>query len=264
MKAGLRSQAKDQVVPTIIEGPLVNLVGPTSCVISFETSVPIKASIKADSRHFADSEAATHHEISITRLKPETPYRYDITYGERTDSHNFQTALPEGSRKAFTFGFTADQRAVTGGGEHDLGAVNYSAARASMAAAVFNHAAFMQTMGGNTTGNNTSIGGHMLEHANWKRALEPFWSHIPVYVGMGNHEANYYYFPPAHTTEKVLRIARFPYETDSGEAIFAKAFVLPQNGPESEDGQVTIQSRQGVTFLPTRKMFTTTRTAIWL
>jgi hypothetical protein len=225
-----------QVVPTIIEGPLVNLVGPTSCVISFETSVPVKSGITVDGHRFQDAEPATHHEISISGLKPETAYRYDIAYGERTDSHSFQTALPEGSRKAFTFGFTADQRAVTGGGEHDLGAVNYSAARASMAAAVLNHAVFMQTMGGNTTGNNTSIGGHLLEHANWKRALEPFWSHIPVYVGMGNHEGNYYYFAPDKTTGKGTRIGRFPYETDSGEAIFARAFVLPENGPESEDG----------------------------
>src|ERR1039457_4135474 len=41
-----------QVVPTIIEGPLVNLLGPTSCVIAFETSVPVKAGITVEVRLF--------------------------------------------------------------------------------------------------------------------------------------------------------------------------------------------------------------------
>lgn len=225
-----------QVVPTIIEGPFVNLLEPTSTVISYETSTPVKTVITVDGRKFPDAEASTHHEISVTGLKPETAYRYDISYGDRTDSRTFQTALPEGSQKTFTFAFTADQRAVTGGGEHDLGAVNYAATRASMAAAVLNHSAFMLAMGGNTTGNNTSIGGHMLEHANWKRALEPFWSHVPVYSGMGNHEANYFFFAPDPATGRGTHIGRFPYATDSGEAIFAKAFVHPTNGPEGEDG----------------------------
>jgi hypothetical protein len=39
--------------------------------------------------------------------------------------------------------------------------------------------------GGQTTGNNPSTAGHILEYANYKRALEPFWSTTPVYVGMG-------------------------------------------------------------------------------
>jgi len=222
-----------EVVPTVIEGPLVNLLRPDGCTISFETSQPVKASISVGGRQFGDTAAATHHEIALSGLKPETAYEYSIRYGDRTDAHRFRTALPEGSRKAFTFGFTADQRAVTGGGEHDLGAVDYSAARASIAAAMLNGASFMVAMGGQTTGNNPTVGGHLLEHANWKRSLEPFWSHIPVYPATGNHEANYIPFA-LDKNGKGTRIASFPYDTDSGEAVFAQAFVLPENGPESE------------------------------
>ncbi len=223
-----------QVVPTIIEGPLVNLLTPTGTVVSFETSVPVKTSITVDGKSFGNGAATTHHEIAVTGLKADTAYKYEIAYGDRKDAHNFRTAVPEGSRKPFTFGFTADTRAVTGGGENDLGAVDYKDTRAAMAVAMQSKAAFMVAMGGNTTGNNNSTDGHMLEHANWKRALEPFWSHIPVYAGMGNHEGNYMAFTPDSTTKKGGRIARFPYETESGEAAWAKSFVLPTNGPESE------------------------------
>jgi hypothetical protein len=36
--------------------------------------------------------------------------------------------------------------------------------------------------------------------------------------------------------KKPFRIDRFPYETESGERLFADNFVNPLNGPESEDG----------------------------
>jgi hypothetical protein len=105
-----------------------------------------------------------------------------------------------------------------------------------MAAAVARNISFLQAMGGQTTGNNPSTAGHMLEYANYKRALEPFWSTTPVYVGMGNHEGNYHVFAADSVTKKTTRIDQFPYETGSGEAAFARSFVNPTNGPDSEDG----------------------------
>jgi hypothetical protein len=223
-----------RVVPTIVEGPLVNLLQPTGCTISLNTQVRVEASILINGQTFR-GQAGTHQEIAITGLQPETEYKYTVRYGDRSDVHTLRTAPEKGSRKPFTFGFIADNRAILAGGERELNGVNYQSTRADIAAAVMRHSAFMQIMGGNTTGNNSSIGGHLLEYANFKRALEPFWSGIPVYVGMGNHEANYFGITdPA--TKKAFRISRFPYSTDSGEAIFAKAFVNPANGPDSEDG----------------------------
>ena len=225
-----------RVMPTLVEGPLVNLLQPTSCVISYETQASLGTTILVNGKIFQDQNPGTHHEIAITGLTPGTSYQYTVQYGDRTDVHRFKTQPPTGSRTPFTFGFIADNRANTGGGERDLGGVNYLSARAAMSVATLHNIAFLQAMGGNTTGNNTSVGGHMLEHANWKRALEPFWSTIPVYAGMGNHEANYDFFSVDTLTKKVTRIDRFPYQTESGEATFAKAFVNPENGPESEDG----------------------------
>jgi len=225
-----------QVLPTIVEGPLVNLPGPNGCVISFETQVPIATEITVNGKTFRDAAASTHHEIAVTGLAPDTLYNYTVRYAGQSESHPFRTAPEHGSRKPFTFAFVADNRSVTAGSETDLGSVNYLVTRAGMAAAAARQIAFMQVMGGNTTGNNTSISGHVLEHANFKRALEPYWSTIPVYTGMGNHEANYDFFAADRVSKKVTRLERFPYDTESGEVAFAQSFVNPKNGPESEDG----------------------------
>jgi hypothetical protein len=225
-----------QVLPTIIEGPLVNLLGPTGCVISFETQVPAKTSVMVDGKIFGDEQETLHHEIAITGLLPSKTYNYVVQYGERSDKHTLKTAPEAGSRKPFTFGFVADNRSVIAAGEREFGQTNYQITRTGMAAAVARNISFMQAMGGQTTGNNPSTAGHMLEYANYKRALEPFWSTTPVNVGMGNHEGNYHVFAADSVTKKTTRIDQFPYETESGEAAFAKSFVNPTNGPESEDG----------------------------
>jgi hypothetical protein len=224
------------VLPTIVEGPLVNLLEPTGSTISFETQVPVLTCIEVNGKTFSDAEAGLHHEIALTGLTPETTYKYIVHYGDRTDTHSFRTAPVQGSRKPFSFAFVADNRSVKAGGEREFGEVNYQTTRAGMASAVMHNISFMQALGGNTTGNNLSVSGHVLEHANWKRALEPFWASTPVYATMGNHESNYYILAPESGTAKSARIARFPYATESGEVAFAQAFVQPTNGPESEDG----------------------------
>jgi hypothetical protein len=104
-----------------------------------------------------------------------------------------------------------------------------------MAAAMMNNVAFLQSTGDFTNGGNITEDGHLMEYVNFKRALEPFWFKIPVYVGFGDHEPNKKSVFNAET-KKSKSIEVFPYVTNSGEATFAKAFVNPQNGPESEDG----------------------------
>ena len=99
-------------------------------------------------------------------------------------------------------------------------------------------AAFIQVQGDITNGANPSDDGHALEYANFKRAMEPFWSQIPVYVGFGDHETSRNVFSPDPVTKKSKSIEVFPYASCSGEASFARAFVNPTNGPASEDGAV--------------------------
>ena len=225
-----------RVLPTIVEGPFVNEVSPSGCVLSFETQVPVATTVTVDGKTFREATAATHHEITLGGLKPATAYTYAIAYGDREARHSFQTAPAPGSRQPFTFAFASANRATTGGGERDFGGTNYSSTRAVMAAAVLHHAVFMQASGDITNGANPTEGGHLLEYANWKRALDPFWCSIPVYVGFGDHEINAMTFAVDTVTKRSPKMTRFPYATESGEATFAKAFVHPKNGPASEDG----------------------------
>jgi len=225
-----------QVVPTIVQGPMVNCVEATRFVLAYETQVATKTTVTIDGRTFSDDHEVTRHELAITGVKPSTEYTYTIAYGARAESHRMTTAPLEGSRQAFTFAFASANRATTGGGERDFGGTNYQHGRAVMAAAMMRKAVFLQCTGDFTNGANTSVGGHLMEYANFKRALEPFWSRIPVYVGMGDHETNKTTLRSEDPANRGYSVELFPYAEVSGEATFAKAFVNPVNGPQSEDG----------------------------
>ncbi len=240
------------VVPTIIEGPMINDLQPGGCIISYETQTPAKTTIEVGGKTFTEPGEGTHHEISVYGLEAGKRYTYTVTYGKRRDVHTFQTAAAAGGRKPFAFAFASANRATTGGGERDFGGTNYQATRTIMATAAIHQAVFMQVQGDITNGANPSDDGHALEYANFKRALEPFWGRIPVYVGFGDHEASRSVFAPDPVTKKSKSIEVFPYATASGEASFARAFVNPANGPLSEDGAVYDPNPNNIDF-PTYK-----------
>ncbi|MFM9838725.1 MAG: hypothetical protein ACKVOQ_10710 [Cyclobacteriaceae bacterium] len=224
-----------QVLPTIIEGPMINELSAEGCIISYETQVSTKTTITVGGKTFSDDSASTHHEIKINGLPAATDNKYTITYGDRTDNFSFRTANQDGARKPFTFAFAAANRATTGGGERDFYGVNYQTSRTIMGLAAMKNAAFMICIGDFTNGGNPTEDGHLMEYTNFKRSLEPWWSKVPVYVGFGDHEPN----KKALTNLEIKKskgIEVFPYETHSGEATFAKSFVNPKNGPQSEDG----------------------------
>jgi 3',5'-cyclic AMP phosphodiesterase CpdA len=87
----------------------------------------------------------------------------------------------------------------------------------------------------------------MLEYANWKRSVEPFACYFPFVAAFGNHESLMYYF--RHGDKRAI-IDRFPFETKSAEAIFARNFVNPSNGPRSEDGASYDTDPNAVNFPP--------------
>ena len=241
-----------KVVPSIIEGPMINNLTTDGCIISYETSIPLLTGIAIGDKIFSDKKPTSHHEIVIAGLQAATNYNYLINYENRTDSHYFKTAPKEGSRKPFTFAFAGATRATTGGGERDFGGVNYQTTRAIAAVALLNNAAFIQVQGDVTNGGNPTEDGHLMEYANLKRALEPFWFKVPMYIGFGDHEPNKKIFAADTISKRTRNIEVFPYDTESGEATFAKAFVNPANGPQSEDG-AGYDPHPGIPDFPTYK-----------
>lgn len=215
---------------TLIEGPSINRLHPDRVTIAFKTSKPVKAAILVNNQVWEDKEETNQHEILIEGLEPNTQYNYDISYGAWMESYSFRTVPPKGSRLPFTFAYTSDSREGQGGGERAFYGTNAYMMKKMTALAAFKEAAFFQFTGDLINGYRISPDQEQLEYSNWKAAVANYWKYRPIYVGMGNHEALMMGF------EGGASVDRFPFETESAEALFSVNIVSPLNGPESEDG----------------------------
>ncbi len=222
------------VIPTIVEGPFVNLPLPEGITISLTTNEFADVKLTVNNKTYY-SKDKLKHEIKVSGLQPDTRYDYIVTIGKISQQYHFQTAPVRGDQSAFTFAYASDSRQGKGGGERNLYGTNFYIIKKMMALSNFEKARFMQFTG-------DLIGGYLsdkdqmnLQYANFKRAFEPFAHSLPIYVGMGNHEALSRKF---HDKDKKLRVSvdRFPFATESAEVVFADNFVNPENGPVSEDG----------------------------
>ncbi len=222
-----------EIVPTVIEGPFINLLKPDGATVSFDTNQPIIAEIDVEGRSFKSSDSTTHHEIEISGLDPGKEYAYTLNYGEMSESYSFRTAPLNGSKTEFTFAYASDSRSGNGGGERNIYGANFYIMKKIMALAKYKDVRFMQFTGDLINGYLTNEGAARLQYANWKRAVEPFAHYFPIVASMGNHEAFMRVFKSGNTR---YMIDRYPYAEESAEAIFASQFVNPTNGPESEDG----------------------------
>lgn len=222
-----------QVDATILMGPSVHLVTHESATIAFETAIPIQASVEADGRTFTSQVPATRHEIELTALKPDTRYDYTVKAGSQSLTFHFRTQPKPGTRAPFVFAYASDSRNGNGGGERNLHGVNFYIMKKIMALATHKDAAFMQFTGDMINGYLTHRAEMDLQYINWKRSIEPFTHYMPMYVGMGNHESFMNVF---EADGQSIAINAFPVETRSSEKIFADHFIMPVNGPESEDG----------------------------
>lgn len=228
---------KLRVENTIIEGPFVNLLTPNGATISFTTTERAVASVKIDEKVFTNTKKSTNHEIKLTGLNPGTKYNYTVIINDFEFTYELETAPRPGSRKKFTFAYCSDSRAGKGGGERNISGTNAYIMKKMAALSKYEGVKFVQFTGDLINGYSNSKERMKLEYANWKHAVEPFWHHLPFYVGMGNHEAYSYHF--RDTVENTLyHINHFPFDDNSAESLFMENFVNPLDGPESEDGSV--------------------------
>jgi hypothetical protein len=235
---------------TIIAGPCVALLGPDRVTIAFDTDRATQGFVELAGRRIPGPAERVHHEIEVVDLDPGKKYEYRVVTadGRHSRSGSFTTAPAPGSRKPFTFAYASDCRAATGGGERDFGGVNFYVMRRIGALAADRRAAFLQFTGDLVNGYCNSPDRIRAEYANWKRAVEPFAAHLPIVAGMGNHEAVLRAFHDG--TKHGIQVDRFPYSTQSAEAVFAAEFVNPRNGPASEDGSAADADPGTVDFPP--------------
>jgi 3',5'-cyclic AMP phosphodiesterase CpdA len=245
---------------SIVEGPFVNLAEEGTfhhtVRLSFESLNETTATVTATNTKdktqvhiFKDDTPATHHEITLTGLQQDTVYSYTVetNHGSHVyrESYSFKTAPAPGSRKPFVFAYASDSRHAQGGGERHIEGTNAYIMKRIAALISFKKAAFMQFTGDMIDGYLNSVEQTKVEYRNWKRAIEPYAHYMPVVAAMGNHEAVTHTFISASGNNLLrlltrapsrISVDRFPYETESAEAVFASQFVNPTNGLESEDG----------------------------
>jgi len=236
---------------TMIEGPFVANVTPSQAVVWFQLDRPAPCSIVVANRTVPCHEGEARQEITIGQLRPGTDYRYRVRYGDREEAYGFRTSPAAGTRRPFVFAYASDSRGGQGGGDRNFSGPNAYILRRLMAVAQDRRAAFMQFTGDLVSGYGQRPDALAFELANWKRAIEPQAHWLPVYTAMGNHDSVLREF----TGEggRSVRIDRFPFDTDSAEAVFARELVNPENGPTNEDGSALDPDSGATDFPPYRR-----------
>ncbi len=220
-------------LPTITEGPLLSMMTDTSVVIKFQTNRDALCKVNIGKNEYKELIPSTNHEIKIQDLSPETKYQYSIVCAENHYDYHFTTSPRNGTRKPFTFAYASDSRSGKGGGERHIFGTNAYILKKAIALASQQNAVFMQFTGDMINGYSANVQKTLLQYANFKNVVSPFTAYMPLYLGIGNHEVmerNFY------KGDERVSIARFPFDTESTEALFAESFAHHTNGPESEDG----------------------------
>ena len=234
---------------TIVEGPFVSMVrsdAPRSLIIAWETDKPSMGSVYVYGKMrgtqvgtFSDPDMGTLHRVEVSGLKPGKNYTYVVqseSEGNQvatSEWYTFKTAPRPRSKRTVRFAFAGDSREGVGGGERNyMGSNFYVLNRIAMGA--FRHRADFFIFGGDLVNGYTSDPADFkLQLKGFKQAMAGFWRGHPVYPGMGNHETLLNVFDDG--SKYGISLDKWPYETESAEAVFAREFVNPENGPDPSD-----------------------------
>lgn len=232
-----RSGETYEVLPTVVEGPFVSLVtsdDPGRIVIALRTSVPAPVRVLlSDGRTYDSRGGGLVHEIPVTGLEADREYAYRVEVaGAPSRSFPFRTA-PKKGRGEVLFAYTGDSREGRGGGDEEFMGVNHRTLVALTAVAYREGADFLLVGGDLVNGYTTSPEDFEAQLRAWKQAVAGFGNSRPLYPCMGNHEALLRVFDLGEG--RTAYLDRWPYETESAEAVFAREFVNPENGPEPSD-----------------------------
>lgn len=235
-----RENKKFIKVPSIIEGPLIHLVhsdDPSEIVISFKTSDPVKGEIFVPKLGlFRGSMISRKHEIKVKGLEPDSMYSYRVRYGESlTTDYKFRTA-PSESTGQIIFAYTGDSRGGITRDDEKLMGVNHKTMERLINLAYQKNASLLIQGGDMINGYTSSKEDFHTQLHSWKNCLSGFWRERPVYSCIGNHEALINdYVMKTRKWNVDFGLDKWPYATDSAEAVFAEEMVHFSNGPKPSD-----------------------------
>ncbi len=269
--------------PGIIEGPFIAKVTSDKDItpaVAFETDRECECSVRVSEvgkgersarigdRTFGLGEArsftgdkAERHEIELKGLEPDTEYAYRVecsTLGDTKESvhsefYRFRTAPLPGrtpASGAITVAFVSDSREGIVGPEQQYMGTNLSSL-GRIAAHAYRAGADMFLFGGDlVNGYTPSVEDFRLQLKGWKQVMAGFWRERPVYPCIGNHEAlsRLFHLPDMPCIKYAPALDRWPYDTESAEAVFKQEMYNPENGPEPADSRRPPYSENVFTF----------------
>ncbi len=217
----------------LVEGPFVDCVTDTSAIISFEFDQAVEGRLwlLPTDQTILFSEKQSKHEIRLSGLAPKQTYRYGIDYQDRgwkysSSEYSFRTAPSPGSMKPFRFVVASDCRGAYGGAESDVEGVNRGVLKTLLNLAYSREADFVLFPGDLVGGSSSDPLEMERQFRSFKRAAGPVGSRIPIYEGMGNHDQSGFWIAGGSSRDFLPRRG-----DESGEVLFARQFVNPENGP---------------------------------
>lgn len=236
---------------TIVEGPLLSMVEPhetdsvtiawvtdEACIGKVYLAGPVaNQHTDADFQLAGTSARGTRHEIRITGLEASRQYVYYVRC-EGDDGKVFETGQyhfrnrPEPGTGEFSFAFCSDSREGRGGGERNYMGHNKLTLEQIVRHAYRHDASFFLFGGDLVNGYTSQPQDFTLQLRGWKQSFAGYWRTRPVYTAMGNHDCLLNVFSD---DDGYVLMDKWPYATLSAEAIWAREFLNPTNGPEPAD-----------------------------
>ncbi len=226
---------KEGLVVTL--GPFLALPTETTMTVFWWANRPALARVEAraedGTRVFASAAPALRQEATLRNLRPATRYAYRVVLYAQDDTFatrwfRFRTLHPEQVRLAITGDSRMSWRyPETGGRVHR---VAYRLVQEIMLALFREQPDAIVFTGDLVSGYARDTAFATLQLKTWLDATWPVSAQIPVLPVMGNHDA-------AVTTVKLADVQRDPALAPwLGEAIWARIFTLPRNGPPAPAG----------------------------
>lgn len=225
--------AKDGWVatPTIVLGPFLHHVDEDSALLSFETDAPTVAVVGIDERVVAGSgTASTRHEIRVDGLDANTvyPYRVAVSDGAEASVSPPRTVTTPGPGPV-TIAIASDSRSGVGPGMQAYNGVNAAVLSGLFVGAYRRGAQAVFFPGDLIDGYVAHVDDYTWQLRSWLKVVEGVHGHIPVYTGMGNHEALVDVWSDGVVLDKA--------GSQSAEAQFAALMANPKGAPPPENDQ---------------------------
>ena len=244
--SGIRS-----LEPHPIAGPFYDSHGAGHAVISFKLTQPGSGRVRFTRAGHTDSqvvpfEQATDIEIKLPDLESGASYRYQIEFPltGSTDHEWYaypkhKIRIPSAEFRPFSFACMSDSRSGSGGPDENRQGTNFQSIQNLFSIAMLKGVDYVFFPGDLIDGYTTVKEDYLQQLLTWKKASTGIHRTIPIFEGMGNHEAliaRYKVAPDAEIQPLNYGAFSIPQPGNSSEALFASQFVNPTNGPQSEGG----------------------------